>query len=150
MVWCMVWWCHVSSGNSACDLSSWTCVSSCWIMWPYHVNDVMWHGSYVMYYDPRVRCDVIAVCVGYQCLQLRLHCTHIQIQIHLFIITSHIKATSRSFQANSLLLPVIPSGPVFLSTCPRRPAFVPNASHPKQLWSPPLHSSSSSCPLLAA
>lgn len=50
-----------------------------------HITLMMWCDitSYVMYYDPRVRCYVVVVCVGYHCLQLRFHCTRIQIQIHL-------------------------------------------------------------------
>lgn len=48
------------------------------------------------------------------------------------------------FQGNSLLLSITLCGPIPLPTCPRCPAFIPNPSHPKQLWWPRLHSSSTS------
>lgn len=48
------------------------------------------------------------------------------------------------FQGNSLLLSITLCGPILLPTCPRCPAFIPNPSHPKQLWWPRLHSSSTS------
>lgn len=42
------------------------------------------------------------------------------------------------FQRSSLLLSITLSGHVPLPTCPRCPAFIPNPSHPKQLWWPRL------------